>query len=272
MKRKTCNRFKALLTDSLYDELREKDKGFFQSHLETCPACANEYEEMSGVLRIMDKRRQPEMSEAFWDNWLPQLREKTGQTETGWTGSKSTGWLNSWNKWWRDIHSNLNLRWVMYPAAALLLVVSGIVIGKFLYSPQGRELVRDPASLVRTTRAGVSEHFDNLRPVLTDYSNYSPAESASDKGDMVWMDRETLQRLVVENHLLKKAAARSKDASLKRLLGDLEMILIEISSSSPNASRNETARMVRDMLKDNDILFKMKVYRKNQERRPSPSI
>ncbi|MCP5047252.1 MAG: zf-HC2 domain-containing protein, partial [bacterium] len=243
MNENQCKQFNALLVDALYDELKERDKGFFRAHLETCSSCSAEYNRMVSVLEVMDQRRQPEMDETFWDNFLPQLHEKIGVRETGPAG-RAVGWLQ---EWWGNLNFKLNIRWALYPAAVVLLIVSGIVIGRYLYSPGGEEFI---GPTVASVNPGVSEHFDNVRPLLIDYSNYSKQEDTGGKGDMVRVDRETLRRLVVQNHLLKKAVERENNASLIQLLEDLEMILLEISNAGPNGGRSDSIQAVQDIMED----------------------
>jgi hypothetical protein len=81
-----------------------------------------------------------------------------------------------------------------------------------------------------------------------------------------------LRRMVVQNHLLKKAVARNGDQSLKQLLDDLEMILLEISNPGSPESRQESVKWIQDMMKENDVLFKMNVYNKKKPHRQVNSI
>jgi hypothetical protein len=252
---KRCNRFKELIVDSLYGELAKKNKTFFEEHSRSCLTCAREYKEMSATLELVEQRPHPEMSETFWDNYLPGLQEKIdGEIKPG----------KSWA---------FNIRWVLYPAAAMLLIVSGIIIGRFLYSPAGQDFLDNPMASVRRPGAGpdVSVHFDNLRPMLIDYSNYSTAEPASAfEPETVAVDKETLKRLMLENQLLKKAIGRSNDPALKQLMEDLEMILLELSNASSNGAGKQTIEDVQDLLEQNDILFKMKVYQNRKRSRRGP--
>ena len=89
---------------------------------------------------------------------------------------------------------------------------------------------------------------------------------------MVWVDREALKRMVFQNHLLKKMVARSGDEPLKQLLESLEIILLEISNSDSDNDRNDSVKLVQEMLKANDVLFKMRVYTKKENRRLRPTI
>lgn len=259
---KTCNRFKDLMVDALYEELKEGDRGFFQNHLENCPPCAAEYQEMCTAMGVMDRRHQPEMSEEFWDNFRPNLQISINESEAQ---TQPMGMGLSWlRQWWKGLNFKFDSRWILYPAAAMLVVVSGIVIGRYMYSPTGQDYVDSPVMAMSNTNPAVAEHFEDLRPMLVDYSNYSPQDE--DEGsDEVLVDRETLKQLIVRNRLLKKMVERGKDANTMQLLEDLEMILLELSNSGTDSNNSETVETVQEMLKDYNVLFKMKVVNKKRK-------
>lgn len=249
---KGCNRFKDMMVDSLYGELTGKDKKVFEEHIGTCLSCAREYQEMASVLGVMERRVQPEMSEAFWDNYMPRLNDKLDSEKRKKTLFKP------------HLNINFNTRWLLYPAAAMLLLVSGAIIGSFLYSPSGQDFLKNPLATVRQTRPEVNEHFENLQPVLIDYSNYSQAQNAGGtQSETVAVDKDILKRLMLENQLLKKAAARSNDPALKQLMEDLELILLELNNSG-------SIRGVQELLDRNDVLFKMKIYQNRTRTQHGP--
>jgi hypothetical protein len=273
-----CKNFNEIVVDALYnyDELSEQDKRLFHAHLTTCPACAGEYEEMAGVLALMDQRQKPEMGEEYWDSYYPRLLEKIKESEEKEKNKvKNKIWL--WlKKWWENFRFDIQrLRWVLYPAAALLLVVLGIAIGRYVYLPsvpgEGEELISSALSSQRKISPVLAEHFENLRPMLIDCANYNAREAGSGE-DFVLIDKKTLKELALQNLLLKRIAARGNDVVLTRLLEELELILLELSNAEPAESNsdiagNETIGHVRDILKKNDTLFKMKVYNKSADNR-----
>jgi hypothetical protein len=113
----------------------------------------------------------------------------------------------------------------------------------------------------------VAQHFDNLKPMLIDYANYTPEdeeEADVEPVETVVVDKTTVQKLLLENRLLKRVLAKSDDVSTKLLMDELEIILVEISNS--NGDKEDTLRAVRQLIKDNDILFKMKVLKKKDKK------
>lgn len=267
MKQINCKDFKVIVVDALYnyDELSEEDKRLFHAHLTTCPACAGEYEELAAVLGVMDQRPRPEMGEEFWDSYMLRLQEKLEEAEEK-EKKKIWSWLK---KWWENFKFDIQrLRWVLYPAAALLLVVLGIAIGRYLYLPSVPGRVGEE----RKISPVMAEHFENLRPLLIDCANYNAQETGSAEGEFILVDKKTLKKLAWQNLLLKRIAARGHDVVLTQLLEELEMILLEISNAEPGETNGditgkETIGLVQDILKKNDTLFKMKIYNKSEDKR-----
>ena len=279
MKQIKCKKFKGLIVDALYnyDQLSEEDKPLFQAHLTTCSGCAVEYEEMAAVLGVMDQRQRPEMETEFWDSYYLRLQEKM---EKPGTKEKNNLWF--WLKKWKE-NFNFDIprfRWALYPAAALLLVVLGIFIGRYLYLPsvseKDGELISRALPSQRQINPAVTEHFESLRPLLIDCANYTGQEADSRNEEFVLVDNKILKKLALQNLLLKRIAARGNDVVLKQLLEELELILLEISNAEPGDSNGhstgeETIGRIRDILKKNDTLFKMKIYNKPGNNRKAQS-
>jgi hypothetical protein len=269
-----CKDFKGMVVDVLYnyDQLPGEDKHLFHAHLTTCPACAVEYEEMAGVLALMDQRDKPEMEEEFWDSYYPRLQEKIKKQEK----QEKVSLIKSFCGGFRGAVFSKRAplaaggklrRWMLYPAAAVLLIVIGIVIGRYLYLPPvpGKIGVESNVSPV------VAEHFESLRPLLIDCANYDVQETGSGE-DFVLIDKKTLKKLAWQNLLLKRIAARGNDVVLTQVLEELELVLLELSNAEPGGSNGdiagkETIGRVREILKKNDTLFKMKIYNKSEDNR-----
>lgn len=286
MKTFTCRRFKRLMVDVLYDyeELSEQDKSAFHAHLSSCPGCALEYEEMTAALNVMDQRRVPEMGDDYWDSYMVSLREKIEKkekiSEAAEEGKPGHGEpaiqvrdniisLHPGKRVWR---------WALYPVAATILVLIGIAIGRYLYLPTavppgtGEKLLSSAGTPGREISPAVREHFDNLRPMLIDYANYSTGDGNNGGDNFVMVDKNILQKLALQNYLLKKIAARENNNALKQVLEELELILLEISNTDLTenrkpGSRKETIQRVQDILSENDLLFKMEIYDKNRNTR-----
>ncbi len=247
---KECKKYRQLFSGALYNELSEAQRKAWQVHLKDCRACAVEYEHMLSVLETMDQRQRPRLSETYWDIYWYRLEEKLAQENIPAVKAKSP--------------FTFRLRYALYPVSAVVFILLGIFIGKYLYPPARTGDAKDNQALVRVYPA-LARHFDNLRPLLLGYANYTYRERTLSAVETVQVDKEILQKLILENYLLKRAVAKTGDVSQKELLDELELILLEISSM--NGQELQTIMSIQDILKDKQILFKMRIFNNSNKRR-----
>jgi hypothetical protein len=255
---KECKRYRDMFDDVLYNEAPESYRKAFFLHLKKCHPCSSEYEKISSLLNQMDKRRRPEMKEEFWGGYWARLesRMKDESVPKG-----EPGWWETLNEFF-----SFKYRWAMAPVAAILLVVVGIGIGRYISIPSGRQILNSALAPIRQFSPAVAEHFDNMKPLLIDYSNAESGIEETTIEEPFMVDKGILKKLVLQNYLLKKAVANSNDPSIKQLLDDMELVLIELSNSEGN--EEELAESIKNIIKRNDMLFKMKIY-KNKGIKPS---
>jgi hypothetical protein len=254
-----CKRMKELMQDALdtNNPLTETDRQDLQAHLKSCARCSEEYNRLTGLMSILDKRVRPQMSEVFWDNFYSRIEDRLEEETMGpVTGPKkaSVEIKSSWQKEWGF---GFKIRWVFYPAAAAVIIVVGIAIGQFLSLPEGKDFVRQ-------LNPAVAAHFDNVQPLLVDYANYTPEEETDTPEETVMVEKSTVEKLLLENQLLKRLVAKEDNITANELMDELELILLELKNSGRN--NKETLRAVQKLIKDNDILFKIKVLKKKEER------
>jgi hypothetical protein len=100
------------------------------------------------------------------------------------------------------------------------------------------------------------QYFSDLKPVLVEYSNYSPANKESNS---VLMDKKVAQNLIIQNILLRKLVAE-KYPSASELLEDIDLILKEIANL--NEKDEQTPSMIKELIHEKEVLFKMEVLQK----------
>lgn len=256
-----CKKLKDLMVDALSNnsELSEAEHKKLQAHVKVCARCAEEYKKLTGLLTIMDKRQRPQMSEAFWDNYYSRLEEKLEAVEEQEIPAVKASGRRRWPGGF-----DFKVGWLLYPAAAVAVLVVGFVIGQYLSLAPGNNIVDTAISSMRRLSPAVAQHFDNMRPLLLDYSNYSPQETRAAPEETVMVEKSTVKKLLLENQLLKRMVAKEKNITVKQLMDELELILIEVSNSE--ASDEETRRAVQKLIKENDILFKMKILKAKEKK------
>jgi hypothetical protein len=262
---KSCKKIKNLMVDAVYNQLPEAEQAVFHEHLKTCPACSAEYHNMEKLMSMMNKRQRPQMNEDYWEQYSQKLDEKLDAIADH---PKPAVQTHRQRRWFAG--SSTWTRWVLMPAASVALLVMAVSIVRFFSLSGGKAFVDTAVSSIRQLTPAVAEHFDNIKPMLIDYANYTPEEETdadTEPGETVAVDKTTIQKLLLENRMLKRVVANSDDITAKQLMEELELILMEISNS--NGDKAETLKAVRQLIKDNDILFKMKVLKEKGEQSPS---
>jgi hypothetical protein len=258
-----CKKIKESIVEAIYNQLPEANTLDFNQHIKSCTQCMEEYLKIKSLLEFMDKRQRPKMSDQFWDNFSLQMEDKINkQANTYANEMKADKAPKARKPFWS------RAPWLLYPATALAILVLGIGIGRYMSQNPSQTFVDATISSIQRISPKVAEHFDNIRPLLIDYANYStPAENEAYIGGTsgsVMVDKEIIRQLLLENQLLKQMVTRENNISVKELLEELELVLLELSNS--NGNKDETNKTVQQIINENDLLFKIKVLKKREKK------
>lgn len=263
---KKCKKIKDLMPDALAEysimpeaesrKLREQ----IQEHLKGCPGCSQEYKKLAGLMAVMNKRQRPQMSDAFWENYSLRLEEKLDAAASA-EEQKSPVNIVNWKH--RPGSFDFKIRWLLYPTAAAAILVVGIAIGLYFSLQPGKDIVDTAVSSLRQLSPAVAEHFDNVLPLLLDYSNSSPQQTGNSPEENILVEKNTVKKLLLENQLLKRVMAKNNNIPVNELMNELELILLELSNAGGDSE--ETRRAVRQFIKENNVLFKMKTLEKKDK-------
>lgn len=255
---KPCKKIHPLMENALYNILPPQDKIIFQAHLDACPLCAEEFQRLKSTLAIMDQRERPDMSQDFWENYYKRLEQKLDYSITPSSGSLY------------PIHTTKH-HWLFYSLAAAAILILGIGLGLYLSWQEEKKGLEHSVSVTQGVSPAVAYHFENVQPVLIDYANYTPEThtptNPSNHQGLITLDKTTIKKLLLENQLLKRVVARQKNFSTQELLDELEIILLELENS--NGDQEATRRIVKDLIQEYDILFKMDIYNKKYKQNRS---
>jgi hypothetical protein len=225
---KACKKCRGLLVQALYGELDSKDKTFFEDHLASCPACAGEFKAMTGTLKAMDRKARPDPGQEFWEGYWDRLSRRRQKEDAALeTSSRLAG------KRFSRIFG-LSPRWVFQAAAALVLIVLGVFIGRTIFPPHQTPI--DVAQQTVPLGPGESDpilrardYFDRSKPVLLALVNYDPASEDSYALDLPQQKRIS-QELVTRAGALKSDLKEPGQRRLRELVTDLETVLLQIAN------------------------------------------
>lgn len=230
----TCLR-KNILMEYIDNELSGEKLRRVEAHLSGCPACRENLEQMKTDIDLVMENMEmldPVDIPADTSITMPAEEKKAG------TGRISLPAF----RWWD---------WRVAVAGSLFIFILGFFVGKYFISPSPPDMLvklESPEHL----RFVLQEHFENIKPVLIEYANFS----LSEEGDLdVLLDKEFVTTLVEQNQLIKKRIPVDKDGYLRQLLDELEVILREISrltEDDPGA-----LSVIKKLIKEKEILFKL---------------
>ncbi|NIV03380.1 hypothetical protein GWN26_03235 [Candidatus Saccharibacteria bacterium] len=222
-----CEKYKDLFVDALYDELNAKAKRRFDTHLNECSNCSREFKQLKSTLELMNQHQRSQPDEAFWEGYWDRLSEKMSRPGDKTSTTSRQGVTDN------PVFQRLG-RWSYQIAAAAAILLLGILIGKFFFSEPSRE----NQQLTNVTELTPQQALLNQRTNL-----YLEKSKVLLLG-LVNMDSEAIQRqqvdfssyqkvsrhLLQEASYLKPALKENKQQRLRELIGDLEVILLQIAN------------------------------------------
>jgi len=218
----------------LYEELQGLEKTSLTQHLKECPECAEDLAYTREVFNLMDEVDITSLPEADWNKCWGGIQQNIKQPVPA---RKSFGIFPCW-----------------VPAAIGILIIFafGIFIGRTL-NPSKTTVAADAAFSAEVTQASLAEHFDNLKPLLIEYSNFDIQTNT------IQIDKNILQGLLIQNYLLKETVLKDNPKAIQ-ILEDIDLVLREITNLENGES--VSSALIKELIDQRDILFKMEILHK----------
>ncbi len=235
----SCRKCRSFFPEALYQELEEDARVRFEGHLKDCPSCAAEFEKMKSTLKIMDQRLRREPGQQFWDGYWTKLASKLQEEEQR---KRRTSPLVLFPKW------------TYQAAAAVVLVVLGIFLGRaFFNSPSPR--IQQVAGKEAENVLRAQNYFERSKVVLLALVNFDP--KAKDPYGLNFPEQKKVSReLVQEAGYLKIQFSDPSQKRLRELVTDLEVILLQIANLEQQQGL-AAVELVKRGVDERGILFKI---------------
>jgi hypothetical protein len=245
MKCKKCKEDIILL---FYGELADKNKSEVIAHIKECTECAEEWESTKGVFTLLDETKEESAPEADWERCWDAIKTDTVEGVNGEKVKRTD----------RERRLFMRSGWIYAAASVVLIFVLGVFIGKFWLTSDTQIAVvagSQASGSSEYIKQSLSEHLENLKPLLVSYANYSAEENGR---ETITLDKEIVRSLLIQNYLLKKLIIES-DPSAGELLEDLDLVLREIKNM-PSDDKWAPSQ-VKELIHEREILFKMDILK-----------
>jgi hypothetical protein len=249
-----------------------------ERHLDTCPACAAAYRDISSTLAMVVVPAVPERGDQYGLEVWQRIRHRLAEAEPG-LGAKHPAGPGSaaWSElaaWWRRLmERTFRVNRLTMVAAAATLAIVAFMAGRFWPAPS------KPAPAITATQVpdggsapqfrqriligSVADHLDRSERVLTDIMN------ASEPGD-ISAEQRWAEDLLTTSRLYRQDAMDVGEGSVAGVLDDLERSLIEIVHSPSRVSAADLEQM-RRRIDAAALLFKVRVLSDELRERESGS-
>jgi len=253
-----CQDIQEMMVEALYNELAGEQKADFDAHLESCPDCARQYQEMVETLRIMSARETVKPDEAFWTGYSERL----------------SGRLDSEEKIsLRKIRPAWHTHPVFRVGAIAALLMLCIFLGKWIWTdePPGRFVSdatistqdqADAEAVLIDDRA--QAYLQKSQVLLLALANFDPQTDDAVTLNLP-IQKRISESLVREAVYLKTALDDPAHIRLRELVADLEVILLQIANLE-NEHDLEAVEMVQKGVDKRGVLFRIDLSTLSTER------
>jgi hypothetical protein len=221
-----CRECRDRMIEALYGELAPADRDRLERHREACPDCAAEMAALAGTLRLMDKRERPDPGPEFWQGYWDRLSRRMLWEATG--EDRRPSLADRIGRLFPRLP-----RWSYQAAGAAALLLIGIFVGSRLIGPPAPPGATTAAATAAAARSGAVvqavEFIDRSKVLLLGLVNFDP--SVEDAYALDMGRRRTMSRdLAAEAPALRRALADGGEKRLRDLVGDLEVIMMQIAN------------------------------------------
>ena len=251
-----CRKCRPLFLEYFYGELDASKQQFLKDHLSVCKKCTSEFNEMKGLLQFTGKRFRPEPPKEFWDSYEERLAKRIQKKRFSEAGQES---------WWKRRWKNFTFapKWTFQAAAALALIVIGVIIGRIIFSPSLPEIQQvtqqhgliSPLQPSPTLVHRSQNYIERSKLILLALVNFDPATEDPYALDLPYQ-QQVSRELVQEASLLKIELASSDQERLEDLIASLEIILLQIANLE-SESDFEAIELVKEGIDRRGILMEI---------------
>lgn len=263
---KKCKKIQALLSNHQDFYKNSDEMKAVRRHLKQCKQCKDVFSRNASFLSFMNKRNRPQPSEAFNKMTWAEIKNKK-ETIT----HRETPLLGKF----RGLRLPGSIRMVPVLSAAAF-VAFGLFIGWIIFSPSDNQAIyygkSEYGTLIRDAFfAGRAERLiDRSKVLLIGLSNF---DSSRDDISILnlGISRKLSEEYLKEASFLHTNLDSSRQARLKRLISDLEFILMQIANLE-NEHDLEPVEIIKQGIDGRGILIKINLEEIDRVSRSSGDV
>ncbi len=255
-----CRSRKKMFLESLYGELNPAGENRLRRHLEKCPVCAREYDDCAATLVVLSRPRTEDPGAGFWDGYYDRLEQRMSR-EGVFAAPRPEPTPAPRTRF------GFAPRWAFGAAGAVGLLAVGILIGRLTIgsSPVAGPMIGSPSVIGGTAvlpasqsadlSVRTSRYLERSRVILLALVNFD-AQKKDVFGLNLPRQKEMSRELVNEASGLRGDLKAAKERRLERLVGELEMILVQLANLKAEADL-PSIEIIKAGAELKDILFKI---------------
>ncbi len=240
---KACTEFTSQITEVVSGAADKGDRPLLLEHLHTCEACSEAFNSLQTIVGATSNKSDP--GEAYWDSYYAKLSSRMAEKPSQVPFS------------FRLV--TLTPRWALQVAAAVVLIVSGVLIGRITLT--GDSSSQQFAGAESTRPSAVQEraysYLDRSKTLLLGVVNF---DATQDDPNSLNLDRRRTMAgsLIQEASLLRADLSAADERRLSDLIADLEIILLQIANFESTYNIPEI-EMVQSGVDRKAIMFKIDI-------------
>ena len=255
------------MVDALYDDLDDDQKTRLHTHLQSCPDCAQLYQQVTETIHVMNARETLERDEVFWTSYSERLAARLESLES--EGKPCLRQMSFFQRlaW----HAPPGLR--VGAIAALVLV--GVFLGKWIWT-EDRPPGPVPQAIVPTSRQAdaslvspedrAQSYLQKSKVLLLALANFDP--QTDDAATLNLQNQTRISEVLVREAVyLKSTLSDPTETRLRELVSDLEIILLQIANLEDEYDL-EAVEMIQKGVNKQGVLFRIdlsKIPKKNMD-------
>jgi len=261
-----CKKFKKDFVAFLYGELKKSERELLKVHLDACPNCKRELEELKEIRKgayVFQADIEKAVASVDWETLPMQITENVFKEEARVP-------RGSWLKKFSSFLFQPRLR----PVYAGLLI--GIVLGSLVTLM----VLRTPVSIetkaeeffapldflekveLEMARRDTLDYLDKSQYLILDF-----IQTPSEKSAELWQSEFTSQRardLLAKKKYINPQLDKFQMAKAKAICDQIEFLFYELAQISVELSAEEI-RKIQKMIKERQILLKISILKKELE-------